>query len=880
MSQSSSTVSPNDLAVQIVTEAFEPSPDSAKLLGLMDALADLVKNEKDERRLEPRDQAFAVVEQCFIDRRDVPSLLKLLRRKAGWTGDRVAYGAECLSVLSAAASKDRLALAKIESCGFGKVRPTEALRRLALLLSLKPGSAVAPEGRHRACDWGYGVVKAEDDYYKNMTVEFDDAPGRVKVLGFAFAAEALSSIGPDHVLAVRHADRAAFDEDCRKKPGKVVKEALASWGGLTVSQLQTRIEPLLAGLRTEIEVQEEDPVTGKKVKSKKEVPLTWKLFWEEARKSLRRDAEVRLPDAVKKAEAVELAAAAGGAPEADKADKEKTEKADKDKADKADKTEKADKEKTDKADAECKAFAALRDPKAVFEKGADFAKRAKAAKASGGTLSDGQRAAIADRIAFVLKASVADRKKLGNAAKVRAAMLGLACGLSEVPVALRPGAEEEFAFVPGSDGKAVDLAGTLCRTDVVLDAAASMPAGLMEELVDCIPLDRDAQVAADFIDVLPDMPANLMEHAAPRLASGVAKEDFERKVRAEIGKKRPSFQLLRWLCHAAAGAPAGTAPAPKKGAPKKEDPKKKAAAELAETVLSIVPPFALVSVVAVALDGEAAGEALRMKNDLKKMFAAGRLVESDADAPAAGGKKAKKTVEVDAGGKWLKPIMDRMTPEQRASVFARLSAMEGVWEPLRKRNMLEFLRGAYEGIEELPEEVEEKAEAFVRFGVTSARSYAERQARLDKLVKEDIPQNIRDIEFAKGFGDLSENFEYQTARDRERELQARQTQLQKDLADVSAFDFSGIAQNGLAGVGSFVTLRGADGAERSYAILGEWDSDPELGIVSSRSRLAEALFGASAGDTVELPGEDGETSVATVVSVAGLPDAVLAWARG
>ena len=55
-------VSPNDLAVQIVTEAFEPSPDTAKLLDLMDNLAALVKNEKDERRLEPRDQAFAVVE--------------------------------------------------------------------------------------------------------------------------------------------------------------------------------------------------------------------------------------------------------------------------------------------------------------------------------------------------------------------------------------------------------------------------------------------------------------------------------------------------------------------------------------------------------------------------------------------------------------------------------------------------------------------------------------------------------------------------------------------------------------------------------------------------------------------------------------------------
>ena len=783
MSQSAPSVSPNDLAVQIVTEAFEPSPDSAKLLGLMDALADLVKNEKDERRLEPRDQAFAVVEQCFIDRRDVPSLLKLLRRKAAWTGDRVAYGAECLSVLSAAASKDRLALAKIESCGFGKVRPSEALRRLALLLSLKPGSVVA----HRT--WGYGTVKAEDDYYKNATIEFDDEPGGPKALGFAFAAEALYPIGPEHVLAVRHADRAAFDEKCRKEPGEIAKLALKSWGNLTVSQLQTKVEPLLpAG---------ED----------------WKKFWDLARRQLARDEAVRLPAAAKKADAVEV-------------------------------SHDGKRDAAAELDKEYKAFAALRDPKEILEKAAAFAK--KGAK----NLSDAQRAAIADRIGFVLKASVADRKKLGNGAKVRAVMLGLACGLSEVPVSLRPGAEEEFAFVPGAENKAVDLVGTLCQPAIVLPAAAAMPAGLMEELAEDIPLATDARVAGAYIDVLPDMPANLLDHLAPRLLSGIAKEAFAEKVRAEVSRPRPSFQLLHWLCHAMSSK------------------------DLAKPVSAIVPPFALVSIVAVALAGEAGGEALRMKNDLKKLFVAGRR---DPDAP-----KGAKNVETDAGCKWLKPLMDAMSREERASVFARLSAMEGVWEPLGKRRLLDFLRGTYPGVEELPEtdETEEKPEAFVRLGITSARSYNERQARFDKLVNEDIPQNIRDIEFAKGFGDLSENFEYQTARDRERELQARQTQLQKELADVSAFDFSGIAQNGLAGVGSFVTLRAADGAERSYAILGEWDSDPDLGIVSSRSRLAEALFGAAEGDKVELPGEDGETSVATVVSVSALPEAVLAWARG
>ena len=718
-------------------------------------------------------------------------------------------------MLQAAASKDRLALAKVESSGFGKAKPSEALHRLSLLLALKPGSVVA----HRT--WGYGVVKAEDDFYRNMTVEFDDEPGRPKALGFAFAAEALSPIGPEHLLAVRHADgKEAFGLKCRNDPGAVVKLALKSYGNLTVSQLQSKLEPVLpAG---------DD----------------WKHFWERARKQLAADGEVRLPAAAKKAEAVEVAPGKKPAADAEKS------------PDEAQAAKEAARDAQTKK--ECAALLALRDPKEILEKVAAIEKK--------GALSDDQRAAIADRIGFVLKASVADRKKLGNAVKVRAAMLGLDAGLADVSVSLRPGAEGEFAFAAGSGDKAVDLLRTVSRPDLVLDAAATLPASHMEKLMDRILPVRESKDGAGkpvrkfvpalegadaaFAAVLSEMPANLMEHIAPRLLRGPDADGFKDAVREELKKPRPSFQLLRWLCHAAA------------------------LKDLKDEVYAVVPPFALVSIVAVALGNEAVGEALRMKNDVKKLFVAGRR--------DPGARNGAKSAEIDEGCKWLDPLMADMSADERASVFARLSALEGVWEPLKKRRLLDFLRKTYAGIEELPEtdEAEEKLEAFVRHGITSARSYNERRASLDKLVKEDIPQNIKDIEYAKSFGDLSENFEYQIARDKERELQARQTQLQKDLAEVSAFDFSDVAQNGLAGVGSFVTIREEGGAEKSYAILGEWDSDPDLGIVSSKSRVAEALFGAAEGDKVEMPGEDGASAVATVLSVAALPEAVLAWARG
>ena len=65
----------------------------------------------------------------------------------------------------------------------------------------------------------------------------------------------------DHLVA---ADRAAFDERCRREPGEIVKLALRTYGNLTVSQLQAKVEPLLpAG---------ED----------------WKKFWDLARRQLER----------------------------------------------------------------------------------------------------------------------------------------------------------------------------------------------------------------------------------------------------------------------------------------------------------------------------------------------------------------------------------------------------------------------------------------------------------------------------------------------------------------------------------------------------------------------------------------------------------------
>lgn len=812
-------VSSTELAARIVQEAESATPDSALLLGWMKTLAEFART--DAKLAQSRDDACSVLLQRFIDMGDFAALCDLLRAKARWTGNTISSGPEIAAIL-ASATKDRVVQAKIECSGFGRRHPVEALDRLALLMTLVPGAAVA-DGRR-----GYGVVEALDDFYRTATVKFDSDPDHPRKIGFAFAADSLRLVGPDHVLALRHADPEGF---AKKEPAEIVKLALKSYGKMPLARLR---EFLVAAVLP--------------------AGSDWRAFWTKARAKLALDPSVHLPAAAKKNEELEFwADAEQGAREASAATFRK--------------------------------FLANHDPKAILEQvslylrtgDSDLDDAAKAARAE----------AIRDRLAYAVKACVAD-KRLGNPVKVRALVLALAAGAKTLQVRLRFTDEEsrentldEFAFVgelpETSDGVKddpveIDIVATLSKPSILLDAAKKLPASQMEDVLGKIPLATDADVARAFVSVVPRMTSNLVDHIVPKLIDGPAKADFAAMVRDQFAQTEVydpeapvdedesgataavglSFPLLRWICRA------------------------QASKTLQPLVYATVSPFAIASIASVALSMGVDKENLRMRNDLKKLFIAGRRETSDG-----------KTLEVDEGSKWLEPLLKDMGPAERSAIFVRIQSLESVWEPLRKRNLVAHLQRAFPGIGEgagaaVPEESAAKAAAaaFDREDVTSQRTYRERQAQLRHLLDVEMPQNRKDIEFAKGFGDLSENFEYESARAKERELVARQTQLEADLKRVSAFDFEGVPRGGAAGLGSAVTVAGEDGAEKTYSILGDWDSAPDLGILSHQTPLAKALIGHSEGDTVEIPA--GEDAVRTVVvkAVAPLSPEVVAWTKG
>jgi transcription elongation factor GreA len=103
------------------------------------------------------------------------------------------------------------------------------------------------------------------------------------------------------------------------------------------------------------------------------------------------------------------------------------------------------------------------------------------------------------------------------------------------------------------------------------------------------------------------------------------------------------------------------------------------------------------------------------------------------------------------------------------------------------------------------------------------------------------------LEYAKSLGDLSENQEYQEARDSQAVLEDRIKRLEKILKSASIVS----AQNSsVVSVGSVVTLeRESDKSEKSYTIVGSEEADAASGKISMRSPLGLAAMGKTKGES-------------------------------
>ncbi len=125
---------------------------------------------------------------------------------------------------------------------------------------------------------------------------------------------------------------------------------------------------------------------------------------------------------------------------------------------------------------------------------------------------------------------------------------------------------------------------------------------------------------------------------------------------------------------------------------------------------------------------------------------------------------------------------------------------------------------------------------------------------------------VHDIEVARGFGDLSENSEYDEARTEQAKVEARIKELEYKLEHAVVIDESQIDLS-LVSVGSTVGVEYKGGPKTTLIIVGANETNPGFGRISDMSPIGKALIGKKEGDTVTVETPSGE-KVLTILSVA------------
>ena len=131
-------------------------------------------------------------------------------------------------------------------------------------------------------------------------------------------------------------------------------------------------------------------------------------------------------------------------------------------------------------------------------------------------------------------------------------------------------------------------------------------------------------------------------------------------------------------------------------------------------------------------------------------------------------------------------------------------------------------------------------------------AYKELEDKLAHLKREGRVEVAKKISFARSFGDISENSEYDAAREEEAILEQEITQIEETLRNAQIISKSSTDTSKI-GVGANVELYDMDFDEKmNLTIMGSIESDPLSGKISNESPLGKALIGKGKGEEVDV----------------------------
>ena len=139
--------------------------------------------------------------------------------------------------------------------------------------------------------------------------------------------------------------------------------------------------------------------------------------------------------------------------------------------------------------------------------------------------------------------------------------------------------------------------------------------------------------------------------------------------------------------------------------------------------------------------------------------------------------------------------------------------------------------------------------------------HAALQAELKHHLEVLRPKIVKDIEEARAHGDISENSEYEDAKERQAFLEGRMRELESQLAAAQVIDPSKLRSDRVI-FGATVSMEDTEtGEAMTYQIVGVHEADVASGRISCTSPIARALIGRSEGDVVKVRVPKGEREI-------------------
>lgn len=140
------------------------------------------------------------------------------------------------------------------------------------------------------------------------------------------------------------------------------------------------------------------------------------------------------------------------------------------------------------------------------------------------------------------------------------------------------------------------------------------------------------------------------------------------------------------------------------------------------------------------------------------------------------------------------------------------------------------------------------------------KGFDELKVELDELINVKRPANIIAIKEARALGDLSENADYDSARDEQAQIEGRIQKIEKMLESAVIIEETSTDQ---VGIGSTVQIKYMDEDDEmdEYQIVGSQEADPFMSKISNESPIAQALLNKKVGDIVTVESPNGSYQI-------------------